>query len=94
MSEIVYSFTVESRVFQILTCIRQEGASEWYLNTVKDLTNAVSRKDEKLHTAGLDDTAKPHIKKKIPKYRLKKNSIPQLFNTVNPHAPPLEKTDK
>ena len=44
--------------------------------------------------AGLDDTAKPHIKKKIPKYRLKKNSIPQLFNTVNPHAPPLEKTDK
>ena len=45
-------------------------------------------------TAGLDDTAKPQIKKKIPKYRLKKNSIPQLFNTVNPHAPPLEKTDK
>ena len=69
------------------TDLRQEGASEWYLNTVKDLANAVSQKDEKLHTAGLDDTAKPHIKKKIPKYRLKKNSIPQLFNTVNPHAP-------
>ena len=68
MSEIVYSFTVESRVFQVLTCIRQEGASEWYLNTVKDLANAVSQKDEKLHTGGLDDTAKPHIKKntKIP----------------------------
>ena len=52
------------------------------------IANAVSQKDEKLHTAWLDDTAKPHIKKKkIPKYRLKKNSIPQLFNTVNPHAP-------
>ena len=36
------------------------------------IANAVSQKDEKLHTAGLDDTAKPHIKKKIPKYHLKK----------------------
>ena len=49
------------------------------------IANAVSQKDEKLHTAWLDDTAKPHIKKntEIP---LEKNSIPQLFNTVNPHA--------
>ena len=53
-----------------------------------------SQKDEKLHTAGLDDTAKPHIKKKIPKYRLKKNSIPQLFNTVNPHAPPPSRKNR
>ena len=28
------------------------------------IANAISQKDEKLHTAGLDDTAKPHIKKK------------------------------
>ena len=28
------------------------------------IANAVSQKDEKLHTAWLDDTAKPHIKKK------------------------------
>ena len=50
------------------------------------IANAVSQKDEKLHTAWLDDTAKPHIKNnaEIP---LEKNSIPQLFNTVNPHAP-------
>ena len=51
------------------------------------IANTVSQKDEKLHTGWLDDTAKPHIKKKIPKYHLKKKSIPQLFNTVNPHAP-------
>ena len=50
--------------------------------------NAVSQKDEKLHTAWLDDTAKPHIKKNTEKNSLrKKNSIPQLFNTVRPHAP-------
>ena len=41
------------------------------------IANAISQKDEKLHTAGLDDTAKPHIKKKKPKYCLKKHSIPQ-----------------
>ena len=48
--------------------------------------NAVSQKDEKLHTAWLDDTVKPHNKKNTKK-PLEKNSIPQLFNTVNPHAP-------
>ena len=52
------------------------------------IANAVSQKDEKLHTAWLDDTAKPHIKKKTEKkYSEKKTSIPQLFNTVRPHAP-------
>ena len=58
------------------------------------IANAVSQKDEKLHTAWLDDTAKPHIKKNT-EILLEKNSIPQLFNTVNPHPPPPpEKTDK
>ena len=51
------------------------------------IANAVSQKDEKLHTAWLDDTAKPHIKKNT-EILLEKNSIPQLFNTVNPHPPP------
>ena len=31
------------------------------------IANAVSQKDEKLHTAWLDDTAKPHIKKNTEK---------------------------
>ena len=68
LSEIVYSFTVKSKVFQILTdIIRQERPNERYRNTVKDLLlpNTVRQKDEKLHTAGLDDTAIPHIKIKI-----------------------------
>ena len=71
----MYSFTVESKVFQILTYIRQERPNEQYRNTVKDLLlpNTVSQKDEKPHTAGLDDTATP----KLPKYGLKKTSIPQ-----------------
>ena len=40
---------------------------EWYCNTVNDLLllNTVNKKDEKLHTAGLDDTAIPHINIKI-----------------------------
>ena len=64
----MYSFTVKSKVFQILTyIIRQERPNERYRNTVKDLLlpNTVRQKDEKLHTAGLDDTAIPHIKIKI-----------------------------
>ena len=42
------------------------------------IANAVSQKDEKLRTAWLDDTAKPHIKKntEIP---LEINSIPQYL---------------
>ena len=65
--EIVYSFTVKSKVFQKMIYIRQERANERYRNTVKDLLlpNTVSQKDEKPHTAGLDDTAIPHIKIKI-----------------------------
>ena len=64
----MYSFTVKSKVFQILTyIIRQERPNERYRNTVKDLLlpNTVRQKDEKLHTAGLDDTAIPHIEIKI-----------------------------
>ena len=47
----------------VLTCMRQERAIERYLNTVKDilLPNTISQKDEKQHTAGLDDTTIPHI---------------------------------
>ena len=66
----MYSFTVKSKVFQILTYIRQERPNEQYRNTVKDLLlpNTVSQKDEKPHTARLNDTAIPHIKSKLLKY--------------------------
>ena len=42
----------------VLTCIRQESPNERYCNTMKDLPllNAISQKDEKPYTAGLDDT--------------------------------------
>ena len=74
MSEIVYSFTVKSKDFQILTYIRQERPNEQYRNTVKDLLlpNTVTQKDEKPHTTGLDDTAIPHIKIKITEIPLEK----------------------
>ena len=70
----MYSFTVKSKVFQILT----------YRNTVKDLLlpNTVNQKDEKPHTAGLDDTAIPHIKIKVTE-----TSREKKLNTVNPHVP-------
>ena len=42
------------------------------------IANAISQKDEKLHTAGLDDTAKPHIKKKKTKILLEKT----LYSTI------------
>ena len=59
----MYSFAVKSKVFQILT----------YWITVKDLLpNTVSQKDEKPHTAGLDDTVIPHIKIKITEIPLEK----------------------
>ena len=55
----MYSFTVESKVFQILIYIRKEKPNEQYRNTVKDLLlpNTVTQKDEKPYTARLDDTA-------------------------------------
>ena len=89
LSEIVYSFTVKSKVFQILTYIRQERPNERYRNTVKDLLlpNTVRQKDEKPHTAGLDDTPIPPIKIKITKiYRLKESSIPQ-YRKLTPMSP-------
>ena len=51
-----------------------------YLYTVKNLLlqNTISQKDEKPHTAGLNDTSTLHLhlsrtlKSKLPKYRLKK----------------------
>ena len=63
----MYSFTVKSKVFQILTYIRQERPNERYRNTKKDLIlrSTLSQKDEKPHTAGLDDTAIPDIKTKM-----------------------------
>lgn len=47
----------------VLTCIGQESANERYCNTMMDvpLLNAISQKDEKPYTAGLDDTTIPHI---------------------------------
>ena len=70
----MYSFTVKSKVFQTLTYIRQERANEQYCNTMKDLLllNTVSQRDEKPHTAGLDDTAILHIKIKITEIPLEK----------------------
>ena len=58
----------------MLTYIRQETPNEQYRNTVKDLllSNTVSQKDEKLHTARLNDTAIPHIKIKITEIPLEK----------------------
>ena len=74
----MYLFAVKTKVFQILTYIRQGRPNEQYRNTVRDLLlpNTVTQKDEKPHTAGLDDTAIPHIKIQITEYRLKKSSIP------------------
>ena len=48
-------------------------------NTVKDLLlpNTVNKKDETLHTAGLDDTSIPHIKIKITEIPVEKQ-----FNTA------------
>ena len=62
----------------VLTFIRQESAHKWYRNTIKDLLlqNTVKQKDAKLHTAGLHDTAIPHIKIKTNKIPLEKSSIP------------------
>ena len=70
----MYSFTVKSKVFQILTYIRQEKPNERYRNTRKDilLPSTVSQKDEKPHTPGLDDTAIPDIKIKITETPLEK----------------------
>ena len=70
----MFSFIVKCKVFQILTYIRKERPNEQYRNTVMDLLlpNIVSQKDEKLHTAGLDDTAIPHIKIKITEIPLEK----------------------
>ena len=80
----MYSFTVKTKVLQILTYIRQERLNERYRNTVKGLLlpNIVNQKDEKPHTAGLDDTAIPHIKIKTTEIPLEKK-----LNTVNPHVP-------
>ena len=61
--------------------IREESANDWHRNTVKDilLPNTVNKKDETLHTPGLDDTAIPHIKIKITEIPLEKQltAIPQ-----------------
>ena len=70
----------------VLTRIRQGSANKWYRNTVKDLLlpNTVNQKDEKPYTAGLDNTAIPHIKIKITEIPLENK-----LNTVNPHVPLL-----
>ena len=52
---------------QCTDLFRQESTNKWYCNTMKDLLlpNAVSKKDEKLHTTGPDDTEMLHIKIKV-----------------------------
>ena len=70
-----------------MTYIRQERLNEWYHKTVKDLLSlntVVSQKDEKLHTAGLDYTAIPHIEIKITKILLEKSSILQYYKSTSP----------
>ena len=64
---------------KILSCFRQESENEQYQNTVKDLllSNTVTQKDEKPHTAEQDDTAIPHIKIKTTEIPLEKK-----LNTV------------
>ena len=59
---------------KILTCFRKESENEQYHNTVKDLllSNTVTQKDIKPHTAGQYDTAIPHIKIKITEIPLEK----------------------
>ena len=74
----------------VLFCVlyRKESANKRYRNTVNNpiSPNTVSQNDEKPHTAELDDTAIPHVKLKLPKYRLKKSRIPQYRK---PPCPPL-----
>ena len=55
--------TVLCCMFYWTALIREESANEWHCNTMKDLLllNTVSQKDEKPHTAGLDDTVTAHI---------------------------------
>ena len=70
-----FASCIKSKVLKILTCIRQENANEQYCDTIKDLllpNTITGQKDEKPHTAGLDDT----------KILLQKSSIPQY------HEPP------
>lgn len=70
-------------LYIVLTCIRQKRADGQYQNTVKDLLlqNAISQKNEKPHTAALNDTAIPHIKIKIPQYRKPNVPPPQPGST-------------
>ena len=82
-SEIVYSFTVKSKVFQIFTYIRQERPNERYRNTVKDLLllNTVSQKDENRIPQGW----------MIPQYRTLKSKLRNIawkkLNTAVPQIP-------
>ena len=75
-----------SKVFQILTYIRQERPNERYRNTVKELLlpNTISQKDEKPYTAGVDDTSIPAINIKISEIPLEKKR--HYGNIVSPHA--------
>ena len=59
-------------VAQCTDLFTQESTNKWYCNTMKDLLlpNTVSKKDEKLHTTGSDDTVMPHIKIKVTKLLL------------------------
>ena len=54
--------------------------------TVNDLLlpNTVNEKNEKPHTAGLDETAIPHINIKITEIPLEKSSIPQYRKPTCP----------
>ena len=56
------------------------------------IANAISQKDEKLHTAGLDDTAKPHIKKKTNQNTASKKTLfHNNYLILLTHMPPSRK---
>ena len=61
--EVIHNLFCITFLASVLTCIRQESANEWYCNTVKSLLlpNTVSQREEKQHTARLDDTAILHV---------------------------------
>ena len=87
----MYSLTVKSKVFQILTYIRHERPTERYRNTVKDgffYRILLPRRMKNRIPAGLDDTAIPHIKIKITEIPLKKK-ISMLQYRKPPMSPSL-----
>ena len=76
-----------------MTYIRHESTNERCRNTVREgssfIANTVRQRDKKPDTAGLDDTAIPHIKLKCLKSKLpKKTRLKTSSRTQYPYPPP------